>query len=195
MENVKLLENLKMDDLSEKRQEIINILDECKWIRRHTAKRLNMSESALFRLIYRLQIQHPSGQWPTDHKWIKNLEKKDFKTNDIVIEQSPKILISKSLLNAQEGLVTINIVMNQTGNTINSRTLEKSEEKPAQKDFELFAYLESLPQPRIRNFINKIYDLVMREYPEKTTAAEWLGINSRTLYRYEWDKLDKGVNR
>jgi hypothetical protein len=187
-ELTKEVKELTGDKLSEKRQEIIDVLGECNWVRAHAAKRLNMNAQSFCNLVDRLQIHHPSMQWPMDRKSTINLEKKNYK-----IEQISKIYVSKSILQGNNGgPISFNINMNQSGNAINSQALEVPEEMTTSNDFELLTYIESLPQPRMRNLIKKIYKLTMMKFSlgsqcHYNMAAEWLGINQRTLYRTKSD--------
>jgi len=98
------------------------------------------------------------------------------KEQDITITQDPKIavIIAKALKD-HDGPVTINLNMNASINTsgITSQIDDES----------LIAFIESFPEPRLRNFMSHVFGLIQKKFPVKMEGARWLGADHRTVYR------------
>lgn len=63
-------------------------------------------------------------------------------------------------------------------------------------DLSLIAFMQKLPEPRIKYLVNYVYDLAFNHFGRsRYAAAEWLGCSYRTLYRNprrpELQALDK----
>ena len=58
----------------------------------------------------------------------------------------------------------------------------------AQPDFDLEAFLESLPEPRLRNLIEAAEKMAMKKFSTTIAASSWLGVSRRTLDRFHVSK-------
>ena len=92
-------------------------------------------------------------------------------TEDIKITQEPKVLQQILGLMPKEGkqinVVTIGQIMNGS--------------------FNLESYIESLPQPRLKNLIKETISIAMKRFKSQDDAGSWLG-GSRRLINYRLPK-------
>ncbi len=111
------------------------------------------------------------------------------------IQQSSAITVAalKKLVAAADGSpVTINLVMSALQVSGESSTLEAL---PVD-DPGLLAYIGNLPNPRMRNLIERVYKLsLIKNGNNKSKAAEWLGVCGRSFYTERRMRLTETINK
>lgn len=109
----------------------------------------------------------------------------------LIMEPKIAVQIAKAL-QGHEGNVTINLNMNATQTQYGSNSEPENAYVRRPEDFDLLAFIDGFPQPRMRNLIDHIYYLVSEKYG-KQYGARWLGIASRTLYRIDAPKIPENI--
>lgn len=113
---------------------------------------------------------------------------------DISVVQSGRLAnqvgkaVGEALQGKSDGPITVNVHLNQNQQV---HTQEMNVGKSVTTE-QVLAYIETFPQPRLRNFLEHLYYLVGRK-TSKEQAAEWLGVNARTLYRNRYASKQIGV--
>ncbi len=104
------------------------------------------------------------------------------------IIQAPQISVAalKAIAEGHDGPLTINIHVGGMNASINGEASKKEIEVLPRTlptdDEALLAYIETLPEPRLRNFIDHIYQIAVQKFQSKTKVAEWLGVSYRTAF-------------
>ena len=90
-----------------------------------------------------------------------------------------------------------NFFLVQAGNSINSSgagILSNHQEVGKITKAMLHNYIDSLPQPRLKNLMDIIYNLAFESRTTRVDAAAWLGITRRQFdYNYENLNIDQGI--
>jgi hypothetical protein len=71
--------------------------------------------------------------------------------------------------------------MPENGNQINIIQIGEITQVGTQGEQGLEAFLESLPEPRLRNLIEMAKQVAMKKFSRTVAAAAWLGVSRRTL--------------
>lgn len=101
----------------------------------------------------------------------------------LIMEPKIAVQIAKAL-QGHEGNVTINLNMNATQTQYGGESKVEDCYMAKPEDLDLLALMESLPQPRLKNFISHIYHLAFVKFGKnRSQASQWLGVNYRTAYR------------
>ncbi len=107
---------------------------------------------------------------------------------DAKIIQAPQISVAalKAIAEGHDGPLTINIHVGGMNAAINGEAPKKEIEVFSRAlpmdDEALLAYIETFPEPRLRNFIDHIYRIVTEKLGSKYKTAMWLGVSYRTPF-------------
>lgn len=107
------------------------------------------------------------------------------------IEQDARIAtqIAKAL-QGHDGPVHIEVNLNANGNQ--EANIGSHFPKVGGEDFLLVRLIDSLPEPRLRNLIQRIYNIAFERFESTTEAAKWLGVS----YAAFWERnLVKGPRK
>ncbi len=108
---------------------------------------------------------------------------------DKVIVQAPQISVAalKAIAEGHDGPLTININVGNMNASINEEAPKKEIEvfprALPMDDEALLAYIETFPEPRLKNFIEHLYTITIQRLGA-TGASRWLGVSTRTSYNH-----------